>query len=189
MIALDIVILSVLCVGFVIGFVKGIIKQAFSLGGLILGIVFGTLLYRPFAGLLLNIFRMSDHTARIVAFVIILLIVPIVCGVVGKILSKVVRAANLGFVDRIAGALFGLLKSILIMGLVIMIFEMTGVSDSILNSKEKQQSRFYAPVRSISSFCLHWTWNKVLRNTEDLIPDSPDRKEQKEYGGIEPKTV
>jgi membrane protein required for colicin V production len=173
MIALDIVILSVLCVGFVIGFVKGIIKQAFSLGGLILGIVFGTLLYRPFAGLLLNIFRMSDQTARIVAFVIILLIVPIVCGVVGKILSKVVRAANLGFVDRIAGAFFGLLKYILVMGLVIMIFEMTGVSDHIMNSAEKKQSKLYAPVRSISSFCLHWTWNKVLKNTEDLIQDSP----------------
>jgi len=179
MIALDIVILSILCVGFVIGFIKGIIKQAFSLGGLILGIVFGTLLYRPFAGLLMNIFRMSDHTARIVAFVIILLIVPIVCGVVGKILSKVVRAAHLGFIDRIAGALFGLLKYILVMGLVIMIFEMTGVSDRIMNGTERKQSKFYAPVRSISSFCLHWTWNKVLKNTEDLIPGSPDRNEPK----------
>ena len=85
---LDWIIIIVMLVGLIEGIIKGVIQQVFSLGGLILGIILGTLLYEPFAGLLLSIFRMSDQTARIVAFVIILLLVPMVCGLFGKALSE-----------------------------------------------------------------------------------------------------
>ena len=168
---LDWIILIVMLIGLIGGLVKGVIRQIFSLGGLILGIILGTLLYQPFAGLLLRIFRMSDQTARIVAFVIILLLVPIVCGLLGKALSKLVHAANLGFIDRLLGGVFGLFKVVLIMGLVIMVLDMTGVSDKIVKKEEKKQSRLYVPVSDFSGFCLQWTWDKVKENAEDLIPD------------------
>ena len=64
---LDWIIMIVMLAGLIGGIVKGVIQQIFSLGGLILGIIVGTLLYEPFATLLLSIFRMSDQTARIVA--------------------------------------------------------------------------------------------------------------------------
>ena len=184
MVVLDWIILIIMGVGLVVGIIKGVIQQIFSLGGLILGIILGTLLYEPFAGLLLNIFKMSDQTARIVAFVIILLVVPLVCGLLGKGLSKLVHAANLGFLDRTLGGLFGLVKVILIMGLVIMILDMTGISDKIVKQEEKKQSQLYEPVSNFTGFCLQWTWNKVKENAEDLIPEykkdqnDKDKKDQ-----------
>ena len=174
MTALDIVILAVLAIGLISGFVKGVIQQAFSLGGLILGIVLGTLLYKPFAGLLLGFLNMSEKTAGVAAFVIILLVVPIVCGLLGKLLSKVVHAASLGFVDRLLGALFGLVKYMLVMGLVIMVLDMTGISDKIIDKEDKKHSQYYEPVRNFTGFCLKWTWNKVQETTGDLIPEFPD---------------
>ena len=170
---LDWIIIIVMLVGLIEGIIKGVIQQVFSLGGLILGIILGTLLYEPFAGLLLSIFRMSDQTARIVAFVIILLLVPMVCGLFGKALSKLVHAANLGFIDRALGAVFGFFKVVLIMGLIIMV-----------KKEEKKQSQLYVPVSEFSGFCLQWTWNKVKENAEDLIPDykkeeNKDKKDQK----------
>ena len=168
---MDLIIIIVMLVGLISGIIKGAIQQIFSLGGLILGIILGTLLYEPFAGLLLSIFRMSDQTARIVAFVIILLVVPMVCGLFGKLLSKLVRAACLGFIDRVLGAVFGVFKVMLIMGLVIMVLDMTGVSDKIVKKEEKKQSQLYVPVSNFSGFCLQWTWDKVKENAEDLIPD------------------
>ena len=175
---LDWIIIAVMLVGLISGIIKGVIQQIFSLGGLILGIILGTLLYEPFAGLLLSIFRMSDQTARVVAFVIILLVVPMVCGLLGKALSKLVHAANLGFIDRALGAVFGFFKVVLIMGLVIMVLDMTGVSDKIVKKEEKKQSQLYVPVSEFSGFCLQWTWNKVKENAEDLIPDY--KKEDKD---------
>ena len=182
---LDLIIVIIMLVGLIGGIIKGAIQQIFSLGGLVLGIILGTLLYEPFAGLLLSIFRMSDQTARIVAFVIILLLVPMVCGLFGKALSKLIHAANLGCLDRLLGALFGLFKVVLIMGLVIMVLDMTGISDKIVKKETKRQSQLYVPVSDFSGFCLQWTWNKVKENAEDLIPDykkedkDKDKKDQK----------
>ena len=65
----------------------------------------------------------------------------------------------------------------LIMGLVIMVLDMTGVSDKIVKKEEKKQSRLYVPVSDFSGFCLQWTWDKVKENAEDLIPDY--KKEEK----------
>ena len=182
---LDLIIVIIMLVGLIGGIIKGAIQQIFSLGGLVLGIILGTLLYEPFAGLLLSIFRMSDQTARIVAFVIILLVVPMVCGLFGKALSKLIHAANLGCLDRLLGAAVGLFKVVLIMGLVIMVLDMTGISDKIVKKEAKRQSQLYVPVSDFSGYCLQWTWNKVKENAEDLIPDykkedkDKDKKDQK----------
>jgi membrane protein required for colicin V production len=182
---LDLIIVIIMLVGLIGGIIKGAIQQIFSLGGLVLGIILGTLLYEPFAGLLLSIFRMSDQTARIVAFVIILLVVPLVCGLFGKALSKLIHAANLGCLDRLLGAAVGLFKVVLIMGLVIMVLDMTGISDKIVKKEAKRQSQLYVPVSDFSGYCLQWTWNKVKENAEDLIPDykkedkDKDKKDQK----------
>lgn len=170
---LDWVILIVLGVGFVAGFIKGVIQQAFSLGGLVLGIICGTLLYRPFAGLLLNIFRMSEKTAGIVAFVVILLVIPIVCGLVGRILSKIVHAANLGFLDRLLGAVFGLFKFMLVMGLVFKLMDLTSLTEKVVDRSERKQSKLYVPVNDFTGFCLQWTWNKVQSTAVDLMPQLP----------------
>ena len=178
MTALDYIILAVLACGFIVGFIKGVIQQAFSLGGVILGIVLGTLFYKPFAGLLSGFLNMSEKTAGIVAFIIILLLVPIACGLLGKLLSKLVHAASLGFIDRLLGAVFGLFKFMLFMGLVIMILDMTGVSDKIIKSEEKKQSKYYEPVRNFTGFCLQWTWNKVQEKVPELVPEFPESEKQ-----------
>ena len=168
---LDLVILAVLGVGFIAGFIKGVIKQAFSLGGLVLGIICGTLLYKPFAALLLKFLKISDQTALIVAFVIILLVVPIVCGLLGKALSKVVHEANLGFIDRLLGGVFGLFKFLLVMGLIFQLMDITGLTEKAVDRSERKQSKLYVPVNDFTGFCLHWTWNKVQGTAEDLMPD------------------
>lgn len=188
MIGLDWIILAVLGIGFIVGFIRGIIRQAFSLGGLILGIICGTLLYKPFAGLLLNVFNMSDKTAGIVAFVVILLVVPIICGLLGKMLSKLVHAADLGFVDCLIGAFFGMFKYILVMGLVIKLLDITGIMGNIVSESDREESKLYAPVCNFTGFCLQWTWNKVQETAVDLVPEIPE-SDGEDNDKVEPKKV
>lgn len=175
---LDYIILAILGVGFVAGFMKGVIQQAFSLGGLILGIILGTLLYRPFAGFLLDIFNMSDQAARIVAFIVILLVVPILFGLVGKLLSKLIQLASLGFIDRLAGGVFGLFKVLIIIGLIIKLGNMTGVTENIIDYEDRKESRLFEPVETFTGKCLQWTWSKVQDTAWDLIPEIPVDEEQ-----------
>lgn len=174
---LDYVILIALACGFIIGFCKGAVKQAFSLGGLILGIILGKFLYKPFAGFLQNAISMSDRTAQIVGFIVILIVVPILAGLLGKLLSKVIRAANLGFVDRILGGVLGFFIWLIVMGLTFQLLDMGGLTDAIADGSK--ESKLYMPVRKTTQACLSWTWKKVLETGEDLLPDFSDGSDDK----------
>ena len=158
------------------GFIKGFTKQAFAVVGLILGIILGTLFYKPFADFLRETMNMPDRPASIMAFFIILLVVPLICGVLGNLLSKLIHIASLGFIDRLLGAAFGLLKYLLIMGLIIMLLDMTGYSDKIINRTERRQSKMYVYVRNVTSFCLQWTWDKIQDSAEELVPELKNKK-------------
>ncbi len=173
--AIDIVILLVLAVGLFTGIYKGVIRQAFALGGLIAGLVLGTLFCKPVSVFILDSFRMSEKTASVIAFVAILLIVPIGCMIVGGLLSKLVKVARLGFFDRLAGGAFGLLKYFIFMGLFIQLMEYTGLSDKCIKKDGEHKSVLYEPVRKVSDVCLHWTWEKVMSCSEDVDRMLKDR--------------
>ena len=173
---IDCIILCLLITGMVIGFVKGLTKQAFSVLGLILGIVLGTLFYKPFADFLRDTMNMPDRPASIIAFFIILMVVPLICGLLGNFLSKILHIANFGFLDRILGAAFGILKYLIIMGLLIMLMDMTGFSDKFINRSERKRSRMYEYVSDFTGFCMQWTWDKVKDSAEELVPELKNKK-------------
>lgn len=161
----DIIILVTMLFSVVAGLVRGFIRQAFSLGGLIVGVVLGSMLYQPFAQFLHDKVVMKPDVAQIVAFVIILIVVPILCGILGRLLSKVVHDAGLGIVNRLFGALSGLLIWLLVAGMIIRFMEMTGISSNIRTEQTqgRKASVLYAPVRDVSAQCLQWTWKEVRK--------------------------
>ena len=165
--AIDIVLLLVMAVGLFMGICKGVIRQAFALGGLVAGLVLGKLFSRPVAVFILDSFRMSEKTAAVVAFLAILVLVPVACTIVGGLLSKLVRVAKLGFFDRVAGGLFGLLKYFIFIGLFIQLMEYTGLSDKCVRRDGEHKSVLYEPVKKVSYACLHWTWEKVMSYSEE----------------------
>lgn len=166
----DLLIVAVLAAGFISGMVKGVIKQAFSLGGLAAGLVVGMLLYEPAADLLLQKVKMSETAACITAFIVILLMVPLLFTFAGELLSKLIKVIKLGFVDRLLGGVFGLVKYLLIMGLVLQLLDYTGLTGMILKEEsDKTQSRFYQPVRELTDACLKWTWDSVMDQVQNPI--------------------
>lgn len=161
------------------GFIKGLTKQAFAVLGLILGIILGTMFYKPFADFLRNVMNMPDRPASIVAFFIILLVVPLLCGVLGNLLSRLLHVANFGFLDRLLGAAFGLLKYLIIMGLIFKLVDITGFSEKFIHNTERKHSKMYVYVNDFTNSCLHWTWDKIEESAEELVPELKDKKENK----------
>ena len=162
----DWIIIGTMVIGLISGLVRGFLRQLFSLGGLLLGVVLGSMLFKPFAEFLSGVVTMQPHVAQVVAFAIILIIVPIVCGILGRLLSKVVKDSGLGILNRLLGAVSGLLIWLLLAGMTIKFLDMTGISAAIPikeeSDKDKQGSVLYAPLRDVSATCLQWTWKKVL---------------------------
>lgn len=93
---------------------KGLIASLVSLLGLCAG-VFAAIAYAPRGAVLLVAWLSSPRMARLVAFVLILAAVYLSVTLVGRLLRGVCRTIGLGFFDRMAGAVFGLVRGTLLL--------------------------------------------------------------------------
>lgn len=114
---LDLIIIIALVASLLVGLFQGFMRTLFSLIGTIVGVLLASHYYTQLAGVLK--FISNPGIANIVAFVIILLAVLIIAFIIGSVLKTVLAAIKLGCVDRIAGAVLGLLLGALFVGAVL----------------------------------------------------------------------
>ncbi len=111
---LDIAIIVVIVGSAFMGLRSGIIKAAFSLAGLIAGVILAGRYYDPLSQQLS--FIPHDGAAKIVAFAIILVVVMVIARVLASVLKWVASLTMLGWVNRIGGAAFGLILGAIFCG-------------------------------------------------------------------------
>jgi membrane protein required for colicin V production len=101
---LDIVILVVLAIAAFTGLKVGIIKVLFTVVGIIVGVVLAGRFSDDLAGVLTFI---DPDWAKIAAFAIILVVVLIISGILAAILGKLISLVLLGWINRLGGAVLG----------------------------------------------------------------------------------
>ena len=109
----DWLLLAILAWSTFSAFRRGLIRVLFSLGGLFVGILLASWNYAAFA-LRLTRWCKPLATAQVVAFLLILVAAVVVASLIGSFLHKTVSAVGLGFLDRLAGAGFGVARGCLI---------------------------------------------------------------------------
>jgi membrane protein required for colicin V production len=102
------------------GMSQGFFRSAFSLAGLVLGLAVAAWNYTWIAKALLPLVRF-EAIANACGFVLIAFFVMGLAGIIGKILTKTLHGMGLGFLDKIAGAAFGLLQGALLITLMILV--------------------------------------------------------------------
>ena len=107
--AFDWLLLFVLVWSIGVAFARGIIRELFGLAGTILGLLLASWNYTAFA-LRLSPWITTPAAAEIAAFSLIAIGVLIACTLLGRIVRGTAHTVGLGFVDRLAGAGFGLLR-------------------------------------------------------------------------------
>ena len=132
------------------GFINGLVKEVASLAALILGI-WGAIVFSSFtAEKLYDYFDMTGHYVGIIAFLITFGIIVVIIHFIGILADKVVNAASLGFINRILGIVFGLLKAMLIMSVVFVVLNAIDVRRSFLPKTTIEESKFYNPISDIA---------------------------------------
>ncbi|TET25353.1 MAG: CvpA family protein [Dehalococcoidia bacterium] len=130
---LDIVILVALVITTLIGLKIGLIKAALSLAGLIVGVILAGQFYVPLAGQLT--FIPQATVAKVVAFAIILLGVMIIASILARFLKWAASLMMLGWVNRLGGAIFGLVLGAILCGAFLAIWvKFLGAGDAIAHS-------------------------------------------------------
>ena len=130
---LDIVIIVAIAITTFIGLKIGLIKAVLSLVGLIVGVVLARLFYVPLSEQLG--FIPQATVAKVVAFAIIMIGVMIIAGVLAMVLKWITSVMMLGWVNRIGGAVFGLVLGAIICGAFLALWvEIFGAGEVIANS-------------------------------------------------------
>lgn len=149
---IDIIIAVLLVIGLISGLRDGLVKQVAGLAGLIGGLLLGRAFYMPLGEWLASVLSISDEAARITAFIFILVIVPLLFSLVGWLVSKLLKAICLGWINRLLGGLVGVLKFALLAGVLIIGLELFDKHDAIVPEAKKKASIFYYPIYDATSF-------------------------------------
>jgi len=130
---LDIVIIIAIAISAYLGLRIGIIKAALSLAGLIVGVILAGRYYIPLSQQLS--FIPQANIAKIVAFAIILIGVMIIAAVAAVLLKWAVSKMMLGWVNRLGGAVFGLVLGAIFCGALLAIWvKFVGIEGAITES-------------------------------------------------------
>ena len=130
---LDIAVIAVIGIATLIGLKIGIIKAVLTLAGVIVGVLLAGRFYVALADRLT--FIPQETLARVVAFAIILAVVVLIASIIAGVLKWLASIILLGWVNRLGGALLGLITgSILCGALLAMWTKFLGISDPIAES-------------------------------------------------------
>lgn len=143
----DIVILSVLGLGFALGIWHGLIKEIASFGGLLLAVYMAGVFAVDFQPVTEKVFGQTG--SYMLAWVLVFALC--MCGVMlaARIVTKMIEVVALGIINRIAGGFFGLLKNALILSLCLNILAFIEKDINLSQIGERNKSRSYEIVKGI----------------------------------------
>ena len=144
---LDLIILIPILFGLYKGFTKGLILSLATLLGLLLGI-YGGVKFSHITSRYL--FEQFEIDIPLVAFSVTFLILVVGVYLLGKLLSKFVDVLALGFVNKLAGAVFGVGKIILILTVLLLFFENVNQRFNLIGEHEIQKSELYSFLKQTS---------------------------------------
>jgi len=107
---LDIVILLPLLIGLVRGLMKGLVTEIIAIAAVVLGFIGAKLWGQTFSAWMLQQFTWPQPVCDAVAYALLFLAVTLAMNLVGRLISKLLKAIHLGWVNRLLGGVFGAAK-------------------------------------------------------------------------------
>ena len=167
---IDIIILILIGVGAIQGLMKGSIKVLASIVGFVAGLLLARALFGTVAEQLAPALGTSITIAQILSFILIWVAVPIGCSLIASVLTKALAVVNLGWLNRLAGALLGAVKVMLLIGLGIYVLEYIDPKNEMISKTTKKSSLLYSPMKELVDQCL-----PVVKDMTDDIKDVTDK--------------
>ena len=163
----DYILLVPVLYGLYRGFTKGLILELASLVALVAGI-YGAMHFSSFTFEYLNEFvEVETSYLQLASYGLTFLLIVLVITLTGKVLTLLVKMVALGFINRMMGAIFGALKALLILSVLLMFFDRLNSQFGIVKEEFLNTSVLYSP---------------ILIQSQDLYPNVLEEFEkQKEH--------
>jgi membrane protein required for colicin V production len=166
---LDSIVLILLAYGLISGFMKGLVLELAGLIAFILGLMgafkFSSLL-RSYLGTYVD---WSPKTIQAVSFILLFLVIIYAISLLAKMITKTLKLIALGFINRIAGGLFGLLKWGVILSALTLVFQEVNTIVTLFPESTLNTSKSYAILSEFGSFLFDWISQSETLQEQQLI--------------------
>ncbi len=132
------------------GFTSGFIISIATLIGLVLGFYAAAHFSEFTANWLQHDMGLKSGNIKLISYIVTFVIVVVLIFLLGRFLTGVVKTVGLGIVNRLAGALFGIAKGLLIASFLFLLFTRIDPNESLLTASHKKGSVLYKPVSAIA---------------------------------------
>jgi membrane protein required for colicin V production len=149
---IDIIFAALLGYAIYKGLKNGLFVEVASLLALVVGIFVAIKFSHIIRAVIETKVSWDPKYIEITAFALTFIAVVIVIHLSAKLLTKIVDFAYLGWINRLAGAGFSVLKTILALSIVILLFEKINVNNMLVKKEMLDESIFYNPTKEISAF-------------------------------------
>ena len=149
---LDIILCALLVFAFYKGVINGLFVELASLISLLLGIYFAIKFSFIMKEILMGFVKWNPNTIQIVAFALTFIVVVIGIHLLGKFLTGIANFAFLGWLNKLGGGFFRVLKTVLIVSIVFSVFEKINYNNFLAKKETLDDSIFFNPIQKIDGF-------------------------------------
>ncbi|WP_372752954.1 CvpA family protein [Labilibaculum sp.] len=147
---IDVIIGIPLLWAMVKGFKNGFIFEVATLVALVFGI-YGAIHFSDFtAQFIRDRFNYDSEYMGYISFGLTFVVIVLLVHVIGKLLNSLIEAIALGMFNRILGMVFGLLKGVLIIGIVVYFVDYLDRKFEFIPDEKKEASILYKPMTIVS---------------------------------------
>jgi membrane protein required for colicin V production len=158
----DVSILIIISFGLLRGFIKGFVLEVSSLIALYFGIISSLNFSDVLFSYISNYINWDDKTLKLLCFFVIFITVVYGVSIIAKIITKVLKIASLGLLNRIFGSLFGGLKWLIILCGVLAIYDSANQIITIVPSSLIEESKTYQALLNLGTFMFDWATQKNM---------------------------
>ena len=160
----DIIIICVLSFGFIKGFLKGFFNEVSSFIGFFIGLIGATMFSENLSNLILKIIDLDLKILNIISFIFLFIAITILFSLIGKSLTKLMKFALLGTINRLLGGVFSFGKYLVVLSFIVLLinylnnlFSITLISKDSLN-----ESTLFTFLQSVGDGLFYLLDNQMM---------------------------
>jgi membrane protein required for colicin V production len=151
---LDIILIIPLAYGLVQGLRKGLVKEIAGLLAILFGIYLARYWALPVSQALVDLTGWTLNLCTPLAYAVVFIAVSLSITLLSYMLTKIIGAIMLGWLNRLLGGAFGIIKMLLLLSVIL---NFVAIVDQFMPVKEKpvvQNSLFYKPIEDVMGVVL-----------------------------------
>ncbi len=148
----DIIVAALLGYSLYKGIKNGLFVEVASFISLLLGIYLAIKFSSLMTGIISKHVSWKPTNIQITAFILTFILVVIAVYFLAKILTGIADFAMLGWMNKLGGGFFRILKTILILSIFIALFEKVNFNNTFAKKETLDNYIFYNPVKKVAAF-------------------------------------